>query len=72
MSIKETQREIEKQVVSGYKKIEEGVVSGYQKIEDGFVRGYQKIEDRFVKTFLSDGEDAAKDTQEDSAGEDNA
>lgn len=43
----DTQREIEKNVVAGYKAIENGGVSGYKKIEG-----------KFVDTFLSDNGDA--------------
>lgn len=50
----ETQKKIEKAVVSGYQKIEDTVVSGYKKIEAGAVSGYQKIENKFVEAFLPD------------------
>jgi len=54
-----TQRDIEKGVVSGYKKIEDGVVSGYKKIEDGVVAGYKKIENKFVDAFLTPDADCS-------------
>jgi len=47
-----TQRQIEKNVVSGYKDIENTVVGGYKQIENSVVSGYKKIEDKFVKAFL--------------------
>jgi len=53
-----TQRNIEKAVVTGYKKIEDGVVSGYKKIEDGVVAGYKKIENKFVDAFLTPDADS--------------
>lgn len=56
----ETQKKIEKGVVTGYKAIENGVVSGYKAIENGAVSGYKKIKDKFVEAFLSgNGEDDA-------------
>lgn len=56
----QTQKKIEKAVVSGYKTIENGVVSGYKKIEDNVVSGYKKIENKFVETFLNDDSDDEK------------
>ena len=50
----ETQKKIEKGVVSRYKKIEESVMSDYKQVEDSVVTGYKKIEDKFVEMFLLD------------------
>ena len=53
----ETQRKIEKGVVSAYQSIEDAVVGGYKKIEDCAVSGYKKIENKFVEAFtLADEE----------------
>lgn len=39
------------------KQIEKAVVGGYKKIEDNVVGGYKKIEDKFVDQYLThDGE----------------
>jgi len=35
------------------KKIEKAVVTGYKAIEDGVVEGYKKIENKFVESFLT-------------------
>ena len=48
-----TQKQIEKNVVSGYQSMEKAVVGGYKSIENSVVSGYKKIEDKFVKAFLT-------------------
>lgn len=50
----DTQKEMERDAVSGYQKIKKGLVSGYKKMERGVVSGYKKVEDKFVETFLTD------------------
>ena len=49
----ETQKQIEKGVVSGYQSLETAVVDGYKSIENGVVSGYKKLEGRFVEAFLT-------------------
>jgi hypothetical protein len=66
--IMKTQKQIEKDVVAGYKSIENGVVSGYKKIEDGVVGGYKKIEDKFVKSFLP-GDEKSEVKSENTGGD---
>jgi hypothetical protein len=61
----ETQRKIEKGVVSGYKAIENGVVSGYKAVEDGVVSGYKKMEKKLgdpLVAFFS-GKDETSQTE---------
>lgn len=50
-------KNIEKAVVTAYKKIETSVVDAYKKVEKSATGAYGKIEDRFVdKFFRKDGE----------------
>ncbi|MDR2448092.1 MAG: hypothetical protein LBD58_12535 [Treponema sp.] len=56
----DTQRKIEKGVVSAYKAIENSAVAGYKKIENGVVAEYMKIENGFTDAFLSPGGDTVK------------
>ena len=48
-----TQKQIEKNVVSGYQGMEKAVVGGYKGIENSVVSGYKKIEEKFVEAFLT-------------------
>lgn len=57
----ETNKKIEKAVVSGYKKIEKGVVGSYKAVEETVVDGYKKIENKFVAAFLTPDEDSPKE-----------
>jgi hypothetical protein len=60
----ETQKKVEKGVVTGYKAIENGVVSGYKAIEDGVVSGYKAIENKFVETFLTPEPDSGTEKKQ--------
>lgn len=49
----DTQKEIEKSVIKGYKTIEDGVVGGYKAVEHCVVSGYKKTQNKLVNAFLT-------------------